>query len=326
MLRIAAVRLARLQTASSSKIVSGSTRNAATSAQKRALTKEQVSGTKPSSTGGGSNAPSKSSSSGNAGGGSDGGGSSSSPLMALVGAAAVGGGAYYMDLIPGMSKEEESSTPKVVEKEVKKVVTPTPAPAVQKVEEKKKEKVVPKKVVEKEVKSVVTNEKPPEKKMAPETPTKPELNRVINVQVPPKNGRVSEALPPTEHTADGNRVSVEAFKKVYLKDTVVLNQATTNPTTPVPTPVSPTAAMANEAMDELKPKQMSAVDEQMAKEQAMIRVTADETYLKDLDSLSESQLRVRVVQLVSEISDRTKWEAVRLKEFLTMKEKEVGEK
>jgi hypothetical protein len=33
-----------------------------------------------------------------------------------------------------------------------------------------------------------------------------------------------------------------------------------------------------------------------------------------------------VVQLASEMNERAKWEAVRLKEFLAMKEKEVGEK
>lgn len=44
----------------------------------------------------------------------------------------------------------------------------------------------------------------------------------------------------------------------------------------------------------------------------------------DLDALSEGQLKGRVVQLATELRDRTKWEALRLKEFLAMKEQEVS--
>ena len=52
----------------------------------------------------------------------------------------------------------------------------------------------------------------------------------------------------------------------------------------------------------------------------------DDAYFKDLDELSTAQLKARVVQLASEMKDRTKWEAVRLKELLAMKEKEAAEK
>jgi mitofilin len=48
--------------------------------------------------------------------------------------------------------------------------------------------------------------------------------------------------------------------------------------------------------------------------------------LKGLDDLSSSELRVKVVQLATEMGERAKWEAVRLREFLALKEKEVGEK
>ena len=46
--------------------------------------------------------------------------------------------------------------------------------------------------------------------------------------------------------------------------------------------------------------------------------------LGDLDALSDSQLKGRIVQLATELKDRTKWEALRLKEFLAMKEQEVS--
>ena len=54
---------------------------------------------------------------------------------------------------------------------------------------------------------------------------------------------------------------------------------------------------------------------------------SDATFLAaDLDQLNRAQLQVRVVQLAAEMKDRTKWEAVRLKEFLAMKEKETADK
>lgn len=52
----------------------------------------------------------------------------------------------------------------------------------------------------------------------------------------------------------------------------------------------------------------------------------DATYFHDLESLTVSQLKARVVQLAAEIKDQARWEAVRLKEFLTMKEKEIEAK
>ena len=52
----------------------------------------------------------------------------------------------------------------------------------------------------------------------------------------------------------------------------------------------------------------------------------DASFFSDLDSLSNAQLKARVAQLAAEMKDRTKWEAVRLKEFLAMKEKETADK
>jgi mitofilin len=288
------------------------------------LTKEQVSGgekgtasttsvkpveTVKSGDGGGATS---SGSSGGVGGGKGGGSPSPLPIVALLGVAA--GGAYYMDLIPGMNKKENTEPVTVTEKAA-------PAP-VKKAEAKKTEqpkkltKAPPKNPETKEVQKSVVKETGTAKKKEASQP-----HRVLNIHVPPKNGRVQEPVPPTQHATDGNRVSNADFRKVYLQDTVVLNGKRKSTTTASP----PTAAMANDALKELEPSVgTSVVDETMAKEQARMRASADET-LNDLESLTASQLRVRVVQLVSEISDRTKWEAVRLKEFLTMKEREVGE-
>jgi hypothetical protein len=51
------------------------------------------------------------------------------------------------------------------------------------------------------------------------------------------------------------------------------------------------------------------------------------TTIQELDEMKEVPvLKAKILQLSSELQDRTKWEAVRLKEFLLMKEKEVAEK
>ena len=42
--------------------------------------------------------------------------------------------------------------------------------------------------------------------------------------------------------------------------------------------------------------------------------------------MTKSQLKVRLVQMARDLEERTKWEAVRLQEFLSMKEKEVEDK
>jgi hypothetical protein len=48
--------------------------------------------------------------------------------------------------------------------------------------------------------------------------------------------------------------------------------------------------------------------------------------LDNLDDMTKTQLKIRLVQLTKEMEDRTKWEAVRLQEFLLMKEREVEDK
>ena len=342
MLRYAAMRLVGRLPATTTKHMNIQTcthmsKRHVTSSQKRALTKEQVSATpsKGKGTSATATASSKTSSttgdaaasttSTTGGGGGEGGASSSSPsplpILAMLGVAA--GGAIYInrDSIPGLAKEEEpqpaTSTPAATPGETKK--EPNVEVAVKTVETSNvlaNKETTQKSIVSKETPQVKV---PSSKSIQP--------NRVRNIQVPSPNGRVSEPLPPTSHDTDGNRVSPAAFQKVYLQDTVILNEATptTGPSTSDSTPPPPTAELAQEALEELQPKKPSVVDESMAKEEAKMRASADAT-LQNLDSLTESQLRVRVVQLVSEISDRTKWEAVRLKEFLTMKEREVGER
>mmetsp|Transcript_4762 Transcript_4762/g.11980 ORF Transcript_4762/g.11980 Transcript_4762/m.11980 type:complete len:663 (+) Transcript_4762:125-2113(+) len=89
-------------------------------------------------------------------------------------------------------------------------------------------------------------------------------------------------------------------------------------------PMSATRAAAD-AMSELQSSASLQNSKTLRAANAAIRSDMDDEYFADLDKLTVSELRVRVVQLATEMSNRTKWEAVRLKEFLAMKEKEVGE-
>lgn len=48
--------------------------------------------------------------------------------------------------------------------------------------------------------------------------------------------------------------------------------------------------------------------------------------MDQLETMTEMQLKVRLVQMAKDMEERTRWEAVRLQEFLAMKEKEVEDK
>mmetsp|Transcript_5896 Transcript_5896/g.8851 ORF Transcript_5896/g.8851 Transcript_5896/m.8851 type:complete len:468 (+) Transcript_5896:42-1445(+) len=89
---------------------------------------------------------------------------------------------------------------------------------------------------------------------------------------------------------------------------------------------TPSTDLIAEAQKELVSVTSGKIDIALQQAHATMRATLDEAFLKDLETLNEAELRVRIVQLASEMGERTKWEAVRLREFLGMKEKEVSEK
>ena len=276
-----------------------------TAAQKRALNNEQIAGKETTTKATEVKSPTSSSGSGGAtptppSGGSDG----SSPILPIVGGLAVAGGvAYYMDLIPmGGNKEKEG---KKEEAPVKKE-----APVVE-----KKEKVVEKKpiVVEKKNES-----------------TKPNStgNRVINISAPSTDGRSSEPISVVEHDPSGSRVSVAKFSQVYAPTEETAKQPTeeTTSSSSEEEKFVPSLTSIAAAESELTSVTSSKIDDALKLAHVTMRATLDETFLKDLDKLNENELRVRIAQLASEMGERTKWEAVRLREFLSMKEKEVGDK
>ena len=284
-------------------------RSLVTAAQKRALNNDQIKGTtaeaastvaKTSTTATKSSTSSVEKPSSPSGGGDGGGGSSIVvPLLALA-AASAAGGAYYMDLIP---MAMGGDTKKDAEK----------APVVENLTAEKTPKV----------KAVVKVEEPTVAK--DETKAKDSAgNRVINIYAPPSSGRKSEPIPPVEHSPNGNRVSVERFSKVYGSS----EPSPTPEVVPIVqenfSPVIPTLEAEKELTSVSSSN--SKIDNALKQAHVTMRATLDDTFLKDLDKLNDNELRIRVVQLASEMGERTKWEAVRLREFLGMKEKEVEDK
>jgi len=153
-----------------------------------------------------------------------------------------------------------------------------------------------------------------------------------------------------EHPENGNRVDIDKITSFYKtvneghakqqqaqkaqEELDAAQESATKATqynesnqTTTTTTIDPTVALttATAAMSELQTTTSLQNSKTLAAANAALRSDLDREYFTDLDSLTASELRTRVVQLATEMSDRTKWEAVRLKEFLAMKEKEVGD-
>lgn len=306
------------------------TRSLVTAAQKRSLNKEQIGGKdakpKPSP-------PVKSptsSSSGSASGGSSsgsppppppstGGGSGGSPIVPLVAfSAAAAGGAYYMDLMPMeglknlISKEDKEDKPVTV---VEEVVADQKLDGNGNVDEKKD--------VEVETETEATEVKKEEDKVSESSVGNG--NRVVSIQAPPSSGR-SKADPPSpvQHNPDGNRVSVEKFANIYGSSSSNETPEESKEVKSIPSTAS-VAAAAQEELTTSVTLTSTRIDDALQQAHATMRATLNDSFLKDLDKLGESELRIRIIQLASEMGERTKWEAVRLREFLSMKEKEVAD-
>ena len=131
-------------------------------------------------------------------------------------------------------------------------------------------------------------------------------HRVSEVQVPPKMKNTSAAaVVPVSHPEKGHRVSMDTKKE--------------SPKLPVDDP-----SLTKNAIAELRDSQTEQAAQALLESHQSVWSAMDEAYFQDLDSLTPAQLKARVVQLATEMKDRTKWEAVRLKEFLAMKEKETA--
>jgi hypothetical protein len=311
-------------------------RTLVTSAQKRALNKTQLEGTKEQETAATVPPPSSGSTaaaaaveggaSASGGGGGGGLGKFGLPLLLIGGAA---GGTVFManqnNMSPydyvmslsgegGKKKEKDAQLVSAV-KEVMQEIKPT-------TEEKKEEAppVTP---------SVETVEKTQEEQQ------QQQQEIIVSLEHPENGNRVDIAKITTFYQTvnDGHakqqqaQQQLDAAQESATKATQY-NESNETTTTSTTTTIDPTIALttASAAMSELQSNQSLQNSKTLAAAQAALRSDLDRQYFTDLDSLSPSELRTRVVQLATEMSDRTKWEAVRLKEFLAMKEKEVGDK
>lgn len=269
-----------------------------------------------------------------AGGGGGGGGGALLPLLLLSGVGV--GGAYYNGLIPDdylpgsstgdsaaltrkdksgkfdkglkdavdeVAKEQEAGAPavKIQQSAGEKVAAALSAAAASPVkEEVVKEEVVEGKVVEETVEEEVLSVE------HPEGGSRVDIDKISTFFETVNTSRAKQA------EEEAREAAAQATEYNEAEETQV-------------DPMSAPTTAAN-AMAELQSTTSLENSQTLAAAKAALRSDLDAEYFADLDKLSASELRVRVVQLATEMSDRTKWEAVRLKEFLAMKEKEAGEK
>jgi len=80
-------------------------------------------------------------------------------------------------------------------------------------------------------------------------------------------------------------------------------------------------------IEKLKNELHKRSDEALTEAHAeLAKLSSLDVMSQELDSMTNSQLKVRLVQMAKDLEERTKWEAVRLQEFLSMKEKEVEDR
>jgi len=274
---------------------------------KRALTKQQLEGNKAKRGGSaaappsGTKAPPTTSASAAsappppAAGGGSGGGGDSTPLLMGVGLLAAGGGALYY-----FQSQPEAETPK----------TPTPEPVKEEEAPKKKKKAKKSKAKKEEAAPVV--EKVTEDAVRAAEEEKPKsvrdsdgANRVLQIDVP-EGTRVAPEAEPESHPEGGNRVTMESFGKPAKEEAPV--------------------ATVKDSIKELQLSIEIETSEVMKRANQEVMRSFDESLFEGLDEMSAGQLKARVMQLATEMKERTRWEALRLKEFLAMKEKETADK
>lgn len=226
-------------------------------------------------------------------------------LLPAAGATLMGGlgAAYYFELLPLTSEEiektvEEEVPKKVEEPEVEKALIP------EKVEKLVEDPV--KKKVEELVK-VEASEAPIKRKTVSEGGGG---NRVTQIVAPPVDeaNRPPQVVNPVLHDPQGSRVSMDVVISEQKAPIVTVDEA------------------AKELQSAIATVEEEAASQALRSAHRALRANLEEHLFKDLDSLTTSELKIRVVQLVTELQERTKWEAVRMKEFISMKEHETSEK
>lgn len=272
---------------------------------KRELSKQQVEGSKdvisgskqPSTTStpppGGESAPVVSK---NAGGNGGEAGGMLLPLLVLVGIGA-GGTAYYNDMIPGLSMNDTNNTPP------KKVM------GMQK-ENKLLQDVVEEVVVTKKASTSSSESTITEEEKEPQKSPLPTGEEVVHKAVENAAAQAAaESLEFVDSTASSSVPKVDIVSQPSVHDDMS----------------RPTASIGNyEITFSIDPETELRSSRTAIATSAPIPSNIDGSdYLVNIDSLTTPELRTRLIQLATEMSNRTKWEAARLNEFLTVKEREV---
>ena len=292
---------------------------AATSKQKRALNPDQLEGQPQSGTPSSSSAsPIKSVSASQA---------NSLLPYGIAGAVALAGGSiYYFQSQASKSPADDAKGTANLAAEPKKDEKPNPlsktsASVKKEVEKASVKKEVEKASVKKEVEKASVKKEIEKSKQSDEKSHEKAGNRVVSIEVPDKMKGAS-ALPTqtivASHPQAGNRVSIHPPRK----ETFVIQDASMTKRAIADLDTSSQAA----SLENKTGISDTGAVEAVIKSHQSLWSSVDEAFFADLDSLNSAQLKARVVQLATEMRDRTKWEAVRLKEFLAMKEKETADK
>jgi mitofilin len=214
-------------------------------------------------------------------------------MMAVLAAAVGGGGAlaYYNGLIPGLEKPDEKTTAK---------------------EDKAKagDSVVAKVADNKATEETVVGEKITEK------PAETEPIVVDNEQPGPAEETevVDEGEPAPEPVPADKEDAVPLVVVAAVEETPSKSPSPTLTETKIIEELEKVKALLTRESD----KALSEAHAELAKLSSL--------NMNDIDEMTNTQLKVRLVQLAKEMEDRTKWEAVRLQQFLVMKEREVEDK
>lgn len=171
------------------------------------------------------------------------------------------------------------------------------------------EEAKPKATTDEKKETAKTEKKPSKPVQRQPTSVKAEdgSNRVIQIELPTgeKRGDPSD-LPTISHPEGGNKVT---------------GLPQSSRVAPVATKVS-----VQDSLKELQASIEKETSEVMKRANEEATKSFDASLFEGLDNLDRDQLKARVLQLASEMHERTRWEALRLKEFLTLKERETADK
>jgi len=261
---------------------------AATSKQKRALPKHQVQGTKGVADVTGKPDPPAAAAVGGGGGGGSGndGGGSNNMIPIAGGALLVAAGAAAYYWYGTEAGNSAADDVKEQKKE-----------AVEKVAAVKKEAAASK--------DTTTVAKRPTSIKAEDG-----SNHVLQIETPKGTIPTAPTIAPASHPEGGSRVTMESFQQ----------------------PAAAAAAGAasrvtvRDSLKELQDQIDQETSDVVRRANQEVMRSFDESLFEGLDDMTPAQLKSRVMQLATEMKERTRWEALRLKKFLALKERETAER